>query len=241
MTTFPLESRDGISVLTCEPLREAGVTLHAFSTRIGGISEPPYASLSLGFGSGDSRERVIHNRERFGHAVGFPANALVTLRQVHENQVHVLTDPSDPSLVRGIPGDGLITNRPRLPLAVITADCFPVVLASPSLPAVGILHAGRKGTAAQVVPMAVALFAEAFKVPPAAVFAGVGPGIGRCCYEVDDASAHPFLTQFDAHSGVYQPSRPGHLYLDLQLAIRHQLSAAGVPSTQVWSADLCTV
>ena len=75
-----------------------------------------------------------------------------------------------------------------------------------------------------------------FDVSAQAVFAAIGPGIGRCCYEVD-ASAEPFLTQFAADVAVYRPSRPGHLYLDLQQAILLQLYAAGVPSTQVWSAN----
>ena len=117
----------------------------------------------------------------------------MTLRQVHGNRVIVLTEASDLPLVRGTPGDGLITNRSHLPLAVITADCFPVVLTVPSLPAVGILHAGRKGTAARVVPAAIAVMCNEFDVSAQAVFAAIGPGIGRCCYEVDAASAEPFL------------------------------------------------
>jgi polyphenol oxidase len=214
--------------------------MHAFSTRLGGVSEPPYASLNLGFGSGDSRARVLRNRGRFSQAVGIDPDDLITLRQVHGNQVSVLTQASDTMLVRGTPGDGLITNRPYLPLAVITADCFPVVLAVPGLPAVGILHAGRKGTAARLVPTAIALLCQAFNVSPAAVYAIIGPGIGGCCYEVDDASAKPFLTQFAADAAVYWPSRRGHMFLDLQQAIMLQLSTAGIPSAQVWSANLCT-
>jgi polyphenol oxidase len=222
------------------PMRQHGVVMHAFSTRLGGVSEPPYASLNLGLGSGDERVRVHANRRRFGRAIGINLHDLVTLRQVHGNRVIVLTTATDPRLVRGMSGDGLITNRPELPLAVITADCFPIVLAAPSLPAVGIVHAGRTGTAARVVPTAIALMCQTFDVPPEAVFAAIGPGIGRCCYEVDDASGAPFQTQFALNDAVYRPGRPGHLYLDLQQAIVQQLRDAGVPSIHVWHADLCT-
>jgi YfiH family protein len=214
--------------------------MHAFSTRLGGGSEPPYASLNLGFGTGDRRAYILRNRARFGQAVGFDSDDLITLRQVHGNRVIVLTETSDLALAPDTPGDGLITRRPHLPLAVITADCFPVVLTAPSLSAVGILHAGRQGTAERVVPAAIALMCKEFDVSAAAVFAAIGPGIGRCCYEVDEASAEPFRTQFAADVAVYRPSRPGRLYLDLQQAILLQLCAAGVPSTQVWSANLCT-
>jgi copper oxidase (laccase) domain-containing protein len=126
--------------------------MHAFSTRLGGSSEPPYASLNLGFGTGDSRTCVLQHRTRFGQAVGFDPDHLMILRQVHGNRVIVLTEASDLPFVRGTTGDGLIINRSHLPMAVITADCFPVVLTVPSLPAEGILHAGRKRTAARVVP-----------------------------------------------------------------------------------------
>jgi YfiH family protein len=143
-------------------------------------------------------------------------------------------------MVRGTPGDALITDRPLLPLAVITADCFPVIFSAPSLPAVGIVHAGRTGTIARVVPVAIELMCQEFRLRPEAVFAAVGPGIGGCCYEVDEASAEPYLAQFSADDAVYRPSRPGHLYLDLQRVILQQLDAVGVPSSQVWSADLCT-
>jgi YfiH family protein len=240
MTAFPLETRNEVSFLACVPLRERGVVMHAFSTRLGGVSEPPYASLNLGFGSGDDRARVRGNRARFAQVVGFNPDDLVALRQVHGNRVIVLTEGTDPQGVRGMPGDGLITERPHLPLAVITADCFPVVLVAPSLPAVGVVHSGRKGTAVQVVPTAIALLCQALHVQPEAVFAAIGPGIGGCCYEVDDASAEPFQTQFAPDAAVCRPSRPGHLYLDLQRAILLQLRAAGVPSAQVWCADLCT-
>jgi YfiH family protein len=221
-------------------MRQPAVIMHAFSTRLGGSSEPPYASLNLGFGTGDGRSCILRNRARFAQAIGFLPDDLMTLRQVHGNRVIVLTEASDLPVARGTLGDGLITNCVALPLAVITADCFPVVLTVPSLPAVGILHVGRKGTAARIVTAAIALMCQEFDVSAKAVFAAIGPGIGRCCYEVDDASAEPFLTQFGADVGVYWPSRPGHLYLDLQQTILLQLCAGGVPSTQVWSANLCT-
>jgi polyphenol oxidase len=240
MTAFLLETKREASFLTCKPMRQPGVIMHAFSTRLGGFSEPPYASLNLGLGSGDGRACVLRNRVRFGQAVGFNPDDLMTLRQVHGKQVIVLTKTTDPSPLRGLPGDGLITDRPHLPLAVITADCFPVVLAAPSLPVVGIIHAGRRGAAARIVPAAIALMCEQFDISPEVVFAAIGPGIGRCCYEVDDASAEPFLAQFAPDVTVYRPSRPNHLYLDLQQVILLQICAAGVPSTQVWSANLCT-
>jgi polyphenol oxidase len=240
MTAFRLEVKHEVLLLVCASMRQQGGVVHAFSTRLGGMSEPPYTSLNLGFGSGDDRPRVAANRARFGRAIGINPSDLVALRQVHGNRVVALTEATDPQLVRGTPGDGLITDRPHLPLAVITADCFPVVLVAPNLPAVGIVHSGRKGTAARVVPAAIELLCREFHVQPGSVYAAIGPGIGRCCYEVDAASAEPFQAQFAPGDKVYWPSRPGHLYLDLQQAILQQLRAAGVQSTHVWYTALCT-
>jgi purine-nucleoside/S-methyl-5'-thioadenosine phosphorylase / adenosine deaminase len=240
MATFSIQTKDEVAVLSCEPMRKYGVILQAFSTRLGGLSAPPYTSLNLGLGSGDDRIRVHKNRARFARAIGINPKDLVTLRQVHGNRLVVLTEATDPQLIRGAPGDGLLTNRPELPLGVITADCFPVILAAPHVPAVGIVHAGRQGIAVGVASTAIALMSQAFDVPPEAMFVAIGPGIGSCCYEVDEASAEPFEAQFTVNDAVYRPSRPGHLYLDLQKAIVQQFRLAGVPSTHIWGADLCT-
>jgi hypothetical protein len=251
MTGFSIQTEQEVAFLTCVPMHQYGaimcVPMHqygaimqAFSTRLGGLSEPPYASLNLGLGSGDDRARVQRNRARFARALQFNPKALVTLQQVHGNRLAILTEATDPQLLRGTPGDGLLTNRPGLPLGVLTADCFPVILAAPRVPAVGIVHAGRRGIAALIVSSAIALMSQTFDAPPEELFVAIGPGIGRCCYEIDEASAAPFQAQGVLNDAVYRPSRPGHLYLDLQCAIRQQLCQAGVPSTQVWYTDLCT-
>jgi YfiH family protein len=240
MAAFSMQTKHEVVFLTCGPMREYGVIMQAFSTRLGGLSAPPYTSLNLGLGSGDDRMRVQRNRLRFARSIGINLRGLVTLRQVHGNRLVVLSEAANPHLIRGVPGDGLLTNRPELPLGVITADCFPVVLAAPHVPAVGIVHAGRQGIAGGVVSTAIALMSQAFDAPLEALFVAIGPGIGRCCYEVDEASAEPFEAQFTLNDAVYRPSRPGHLYLDLQNAIVQQLRRAGVPSTHIWGADLCT-
>jgi polyphenol oxidase len=240
MNAFLLETKQEVSFLACAPMHEFGVVMHAFSTRLGGVSQLPFASLNLGFGGGDDRLYVQENRARFGRAVGFNPSDLIVLQQVHGSQIIVLRQTHDPLLMRGMPGDGLITTRPELPLGIITADCFPVIIAAPTVPAAGIVHAGRKGIALRIVSGAIELLCREFHVPPAAVFVAVGPGIGRCCYEVDEASAEPFQAQFRPNQAVVRPSRSGHRYLDLQRAILLQLCDAGVPSAHLWCADLCT-
>jgi polyphenol oxidase len=237
---FNLERRGGVLFFSCTPMRRDFAVIHAFSTRLGGLSQAPYAGLNLGFGSGDDRARVRDNRRRFARALGFDPGALVTLRQVHGHGVVVLSAGDDPEAARGTRADALISDRPQLPLAVITADCFPVVLVAPSRPVIGIVHSGRRGTAEEVVPRAVQRLCARFGIEPGGVFVAIGPGIGGCCYEVDEASAAPFRARHTLGDGVLRPSRPHHLYLDLQAAIRLQLLALGVSSQHIWSANLCT-
>lgn len=240
MDAFAFDTKQGVCFLACTPIISQFPVVQAFSTRVGGVSDGPYASLNLGFGSGDERTRVQANRLRFSQAVGFEADALVALRQVHGNRVILLTDADDPAAVKGTPADAFITNRPLVPLAVITADCFPVLLVAPTVPALGIVHAGRRGTAAQIAQGAANLLCARFDIQPHALHAAIGPGIGGCCYEVDEASAAPFSAHYTAHDGIIRPSRPGHLLLDLQQANLLQLQASGIPRQQIWRANLCT-
>jgi hypothetical protein len=237
---FNLETQHDVTFFSCLSMPTDWPVLHAFSTRLGGVSTAPYTSLNLGFGSGDDRACVVQNRQRFGLAVGFNPEQLATLRQVHGRRVLVLSMANNPAAVQGMEADALITNCPETPLAILTADCYPVVLVAPSVPLIGIAHAGRRGTVVGVVPATVQQMCDAFGLPPEAVFAAIGPGIGACCYEVDDASAAPFMPQFPIDDPIFRTSRPHHLYLDLERAIFLQLRAIGVPPSQIWSAHLCT-
>lgn len=240
MSPLTLRTRQGVSFLSCDPLLSISPVIQVFSTRLGGVSDALYASLNLGFGGGDERSRVHINRQRFAQATGFKIEALVTLRQVHGSHVVPVPSMDNPLSVKGTPGDALITNQPGVPLAVITADCFPVLLVAPEAPAIGIVHAGRRGTAGRITQVAVRRLCDSFGVRPQGLRAVIGPGIGGCCYEVDAESAEPFCAQFTDRNGIVRPSRPGHMYLDLQQANLLQLHAAGVPPAQVWVADLCT-
>jgi YfiH family protein len=238
MLTLHLDTYRDVAFFSSTAMPANWPVLHAFSTRLGGVSEGPYASLNMGFGGGDERWRVAQNRARFGDAVGFHPERLVTLRQVHGHRVVLVSAADDPAVIHGTPADALITICPDTPLAVITADCFPVVLVAPSLPLIGIAHAGRRGTAEGIVSTVVHQMCERFRLRPDAIFATIGPGIGACCYEVDEASAAPFRAQFAAADS--RPSRANHLFLDLQRAIVFQLLALGIPAHQIDSPHLCT-
>jgi purine-nucleoside/S-methyl-5'-thioadenosine phosphorylase / adenosine deaminase len=194
----------------------------AFSTRDGGVSEGPFASLNLGRLTADEPERVDENRRRLCIAVGADEPRLALNRQQHAATVH----RAEPDR-RGEPGDGLWTDERGLPMLKFTADCAPVAVARTdgAAPALALLHAGWRGVLEGILENGVAALGGG---PSAAI---VGPAIGPCCYEVGPEVAEPFAARFGA--GVLRGRN-----LDLPQAVERALLAAGC--TRVERIDLCT-
>ncbi len=199
-----------------------------FSTREGGVSEGPYESLNLGILTDDDQSRVTENRRRLAESVGLDAGQVALGVQVHGADFR---EWSEPPAAPGfdVPGgrredldrvDAHLTRVPDLGLLILGADCLPVALAGPGL--VAMLHCGWRGLAAGIVERVAAQFDE----PPAAA---IGPGIGRCCYEVGPEVLAHFSHLPDVADGRM---------LDLRAVARHELSAAGV--LEIEDVDLCT-
>ncbi|HEY3185965.1 MAG TPA: polyphenol oxidase family protein [Solirubrobacteraceae bacterium] len=190
-----------------------------FSTRRGGVSEGPFASLNIGRRTGDEGERVEANRERLAAQVGIDWGRFGRAIQVHETTVrHVARAPR-----RDDPwdhADGHATALPEVPLLVFVADCLPIALVAPG--AVAMVHAGWRGLASGIVAQGIRALAA-----DGPVRAVIGPGIGACCYEVDD----------DVRARFPAEAADGRR-LDLKLAARRALEAAGV--AEVHDAGLCT-
>ena len=194
----------------------------AFTTRVGGVSEGPYASLNLGRKSGDVVERVDENRRIVCAAIGADLEKLALNFQVHSARV-LRAVPAR----RGERADGLWTDEPGLPILAMSADCLPVALvrADATDPAVAVLHVGWRGLLAGIVEAGVDSLARG----PLA--AAIGPGIGPCCYEVGEEVAAPFRERFGGD--VVHESR-----LDLWTSAERALRAAGVE--RVDRFDRCT-
>ena len=192
-----------------------------FSTREGGVSEGPYASLNLGRLTGDDVERVDENRRRLCAEIGADVESLALNRQIQSTIVHRARAGA-----RGEPGDGLWTDEPGLPVLAFSADCLPIALVrtNGTRPGVAVLHAGWRGLLGGIVGLGV----EAVGGNLAAC---VGPAIGPCCYEVGAEVAEPFAAAFGAD--VVRGRN-----LDLATAAEGALRAAGVE--EVARIDLCT-
>lgn len=193
-----------------------------FSTREGGVSEGPYASLNLGRATADEPERVDENRRRLCAEVGAQSEALAMNYQHHSADVLRAKAGS-----RGERADGLWTDERGLPVLALAADCLPIALARANggRPALAVLHAGWRGLVAGIAGEGVKALGGGL------VGAVVGPGIGPCCYEVGEEVAAPFRRAFGM--GLYRDGK-----LDLWSAAERALRASGV--ARVDRVDLCT-
>ena len=173
---------------TMEYLVADGIAVpHGFTTRLGGVSEGHLASLNIALHRGDFPENVAENYARLAKTVGFEAEKLVMAHQVHGDVVRAVTESDCLGLDHHLypECDGLITNTPGLALVVFTADCTPILLHDPVTGAVGAVHAGWRGTAADIAGKAVRKMAAEFGCQPRNIRAAVGPNIGVCCFETD--------------------------------------------------------
>lgn len=277
---WPLRRAASLQVLESPALEKVPWLIHGFSTRPGGTSKLEFsgrgkkkkeAILNLGFTDWDKRECVEANRQKFFRAIGAAKMRVVTLRQIHSDIVHTI-DPAQGSSGETVrpenapQGDALITRERGVLLAVQTADCIPILLADTKRHAVAAIHSGWRGTLARIAAKALGRMQMEFGTRPEDVVAALGPGIGRCCYEVGEEVAREFAAQFpqardwfdgpfDAlAAGESDPNwlpwltmkPPGHappplrVHLDLIAANRAILAAAGIQPKNISSSGHCT-
>ncbi len=192
----------------------------ASTLRAGGTSPPPWSSLNLAEHVGDDPARVAGNRDLLARALDLPA-APAWLDQVHGREVLRLDHAELPA---PRVADGAVTARSGRVLAVLTADCLPVLFCRTDGTGVGIAHAGWRGLAAGVLEATV----EAMDTPPEQVLAWIGPGIGAAAYEVGEDVRDACLARDTGAGEHFAPGRAGHWQFDLAGLARRRLAALGL-------------
>jgi purine-nucleoside/S-methyl-5'-thioadenosine phosphorylase / adenosine deaminase len=245
----------GLNLLTWATLDASGADA-AVTARSGGVSAGPYATLNLSFGVGDDPGRVLENRRRLAAAFGAGLGDLVFARQVHGAGVRIVGEadrgsgarsPDDAIASTGGAAsaggaDALVTASPAVVLAILTADCVPIVLHDPVAGVLACVHAGWRGTVAGVTAAAVAAM-RGLGTRPADVVAAIGPAIGADRYQVGpDVRAAVSRSFGPAAPGFIRPDplAQGRWLLDLPSANRQALRQAGVPGPQIHATDLVT-
>lgn len=222
-----------------------GLVKHGFSTRLGGVSKSPFASLNLGLHTGDSIADVQENRRRYCQVFGLDVTKAVTADQVHGDSIAVITeqDGGRGALVyeTAIPQtDALITNISGIPIMMFYADCVPVYFLDPEHKAIGVAHAGWKGTVAKIAQKTLTMMAKEFGTKPEQCLAAVGPSIGPCCYEVDQFVFNKVINSFEHTDDLLREHGSGKWKLDLWAANRQQLEEIGMPAQNIVVAEICT-
>ncbi|MFC4051494.1 peptidoglycan editing factor PgeF [Actinomadura syzygii] len=196
----------------------------AFTGRAGGVSTAPYDSLNLGGAVGDDPAAVRENRRRAAALLGADPLRTVFMRQVHGTDVAFAASPDLPG-----PVDAVVTTVPGLVLAVLVADCAPVLLADPAAGVVGAAHSGRPGTAAGVVPALLKAMVE-HGADPARTTAAIGPAACGACYEVPAGMRDEVAAAVPAAYSTTSKGTPG---LDIRAGVAEQLAAGGVSEVRV--------
>jgi polyphenol oxidase len=230
------------SVLRAPRLTELGF-LHGFSTRAGGVSPPPYATLNLAASVGDDAGSVAENQRRFAGEVGYAPERLFVVSQVHGSAVRVVGPHDTPECVRAESADGLVSSAGAC-VGIRTADCVPILLADPETRAVAALHAGWKGCVAGVVGAGVRALALQSGARPARLSAAIFPHIRACCFEVGPEVAEALSA---AAPGGATVLRSAHVqpasdkpHVELVAVVCAQLLAAGLQATSIDDVAGCT-
>lgn len=248
-----LEVKDGVGVLRFPPL-ETGLGVNAaFSTRLGGLSQGQFSAMNLGFGRGDEDELVAENYKLFCKAAGFDPDSLVTGNQDHHTNI-LKVGPEDRGLGIWSPKidasvDGLCTDAPGVTLVIYCADCVPLYFVDPVHRAIGLAHAGWRGTAAGMARAMVKRLSEEYGSRPEDLLAAVGPSICGDCFEVDPPVAEEFKALPGWESFVSGPlAVPGpdgepmeKYHVDLWECNRRILLDAGVLPEHITVGKVCTM
>lgn len=248
-------------VLRIAFLEERAPVTACFTTRQGGVSGGELGALNLSYTVGDDPEAVAQNRRRALAAVGAGVEQAVVAGLVHGTATYVVaSDPAgwprwqgeepipDSTPVRWREGagfvggvDGLCTAMPGTTLVITAADCVPVYVVDPVQGAVGLAHAGWRGSVGDMAGALVRTMARELGSRPDDLLAAIGPSIGPCCFEVDEPVIAPLRAALpDAWQALARATAPGKWHLDLWELNRRLLVAAGVPAAHVHLTGVCT-
>ena len=241
---FKLYNKTAIPYLQSTLLAKSGVVDHGFSTRLGGCSTGPSASLNTAFHTKDSAENVIENRRRFFDIFNYDYRKTVSAIQVHGTDLAVFDSSNHGE--GAFPGsarrecDALVTTKKGLPLAAYAADCMLIYIVSAEKPLVALAHAGWRGTLGEIGPRVIDFIKKQYGIQPENLLAALSPSICRDCYQVDSETANKFALAGWNEQPYMETQADGTYKLDLKEINRTQLHRCGVKKDNLDYSSLCT-
>ncbi len=269
-STLHIQDREGVVYLTFPSFERTGKVHHCFSTRLGGCSEGDYAQMNLSFYRGDDPQAVVQNFAKIGFVTGIYMGDTVFSDQVHGDRILYVDQQYRgsgflrPVQIEGV--DGLLTDKRRVALVTFHADCVPLFFLDPVRDAIGLAHAGWKGTLLKIGASMVRRMKEDFNSDPADILVGIGPSIGPCCFETGPDVYEDFQKVFaeeasqivkpaanpdqhenpdnyrdsDKQGNAVQRADSDKRSVDLWKANETALLAEGVLPQHITVTDLCT-
>lgn len=243
--TMTLNNFDSVPYLTYNSLSEISFINHVFSTRLGGVSTGEFSSMNMAFNRGDNPDNVTENYKRICKSAGFDFDSLTASSQDHNTFVRAVTKQNrgvgiyKPRDIQSV--DALVTNEQGVTLVTYYADCTPLFFVDTKQKAIGLAHAGWRGTVGRIGEKVVQKMTEMYNTNPSDIVAAIGPAISVCCYEVDKPCADNFLALKDLDSSKFVFSKnDGKFMVDLLETNRQILVGAGVKPENITISDLCT-
>ncbi len=241
---FVLQKQNNLTIKPFGQLENSPVV--GFSTRKSGYSLNPYASLNLGLHVDDECDKVIENRKKLANDIEFPLDRWVFSEQVHGNKIKKVKEADCGSgtlhmndAIKGT--DGMYTTEKNILLASLYADCVPLYFFSPIYSAVGLAHAGWKGTVAKIGPNMIRIWSGNENIPLQSIYVAIGPSISQQNYEVDHYvidKVNDVITNSNDLS--YKEIGNNKYLLDLKQLNKQLLIEAGIREDHIFVSNLCT-
>lgn len=242
--TFSLNNKNSLAYLTIPSFEETGLVKHGFSTRLGGVSKPPYQTMNLGLKKEDDKKSVLENYRIFCEALNINLENLVASDQVHKDKIYTAgTRDRGKGILRDsdiIGMDAMITKDREVALVTYYADCVPIFLLDTKTPAVGVAHAGWRGTVSKIGQKTLLKMMEVFGSLPENMLIGIGPCINSCCYEVDAPVVNCIKRAFTYWDELIEAKGDGKWMLNLVLTNKRQLEEVGIEPSQITISGFCT-
>lgn len=235
---FYWREAEGVKILVCKPLEDAGFA-NGFSTRLGGVSAFPAGDLNLAGFDEDSSENIYENRRRFLSA--FEGDfSLSTVWQVHGDDVKIVRTAEEAASSED-KFDAIISDLPNVLVGAKTADCVPILIGDPQTRSFAAIHSGWKGTAKSIAVRAIEKLQREYDAKPENMIAAIGAAACGRNYEIGQDVIDAFITDSSRNEKYFTETRPGHALVDLHAANRDMLINAGVSEANVFIAPYCTI
>ncbi|SKC87358.1 peptidoglycan editing factor PgeF [Maledivibacter halophilus] len=223
---------------------ESGLVKHCFTTRMGGVSRPPYNSMNLGIKTFDNKSNILTNYEIICKTLEIDINNLVVSDQVHKDKILLVDEEHKGNGIlydsKFSEIDALITDKPNISLVTLYADCVPIFILDKKRKIIALAHGGWRGTVKKIAGKVIKRMICDFNTDPRDCIIGIGPSIGKCCYEVDDYVIDIFKSNYENADEFFEDKGNGKYFLDLWNLNKKSLVEVGVPSQNITISNICT-